>query len=103
MWYRGDGGRVPLFAATALGAWIGDRLVTLADLEDTTVGGRQPPGGESILVRGRAAGVVLEAEFFAGDTAAMPLASVSLTIYPGGCASSRPPTHFRATATSPHW
>ncbi|OLD43200.1 MAG: hypothetical protein AUI55_03120 [Gemmatimonadetes bacterium 13_1_40CM_2_70_7] len=82
LWYRGDGGRVPLFAATALGAWIGDRLVTLADLEDTTVGGRQPPGGESILVRGRAAGVVLEAEFFTGDTAAMPLASVSLTVYP---------------------
>src|SRR5204863_497293 len=60
----------------------GDRLVTLADLEDTTVAGRQPPGGESVLVRGHAAGVFFEAEFFTSDAAATPFASVSLTIYP---------------------
>src|SRR5947199_332862 len=65
-----------------LGAWVGDRLVTLADLEDTTLGGRQPPGGESILVRGRAADVVFEAEFFTGEAGATPQASVALTIYP---------------------
>ena len=82
LWYRGDGDGVPIIPTTTLGAWIGDRLVTLADLEDTTVGGRQPPGGESVLVRGHAAGVFLEAEFFTSDAAAAPLASVSLTIYP---------------------
>src|SRR6266705_2688392 len=68
LWYRG--------------AWVGNRLVTLADLEDTTVGGRQPPGGESILVRGHAAGVLFEAEFFSGEAGATPQASVALTIYP---------------------
>src|SRR6266480_2812274 len=60
LWYRGDGGGVPVIPTATLGAWVGDRLVTLADLEDTTLGGRQPPGGESILVRGRAADVVFE-------------------------------------------
>jgi len=82
LWYRGDGGGVPVIPTATLGAWVGDRLVTLADLEDTTVGGRQPPGGESILVRGHAAGVLFEAEFFSGEAGATPQASVALTIYP---------------------
>ena len=82
LWYRGDGGGVPVIPTATLGAWVGDRLVTLADLEDTTLGGRQPPGGESILVRGRAADVVFEAEFFTGEAGATPQASVALTIYP---------------------
>src|SRR5690348_7083580 len=38
LWYQGDGPPVPLVAAAELGAWIGDHLVTFAELEDITVG-----------------------------------------------------------------
>ena len=58
-----------------MGVWVGDTLVTLADLEDVSVGNRRPPGGESLVIRGRtpstagsASGSVwLEAEFVAWD------------------------------------
>jgi len=84
LWYRGDGPAVPLIEGATLTVWVGDQPVTLADLEDITIGSRRPPGGDSILVRGRAAvgGVVVQAEFFAGEEAAAPVGSVTLTLYP---------------------
>jgi Melibiase/Beta-galactosidase jelly roll domain len=84
LWYRSEGRRVPVLPQTALGVRVGDQLVTLGDLEDITVGSRQPPGGESVLIRGRAAGggVFLEADFFTGEPSATPQAAISLTIYP---------------------
>ena len=82
LWYHGDGPPVPLIQGATLGVWIGAGFVTLADLEYTTVGNRRPPGGESVVVRGRAAGVVLETELFSGSEAAVPRALVSLTVFP---------------------
>ncbi|OLC05940.1 MAG: hypothetical protein AUH42_06555 [Gemmatimonadetes bacterium 13_1_40CM_70_11] len=84
VFYRGDGPAVPLIEGATLTVWVGDQAVTLADLEDITIGSRRPPGGDSILVRGRAAvgGVVVEAEFFAGDETAAPVGGVTLTVYP---------------------
>lgn len=76
-------GSLPLIQDAELGAWVGDRLVTLADLEDTTEGTRRPPGGEAIVLRGRAAGVYLEAEF-AWETGVTPAprGAVTLRIFP---------------------
>ncbi len=82
MWYRGDGRAVPLIHGATLTVWVGDRPVTLADLQDITIGSRRPPGGESIVVRGRAAGVVVEAELFSGTEAAAPTGAITLTVYP---------------------
>ena len=82
LWYHGEGQPVPLIRDAIAGAWIGDRLVTLADLEDIAAGTRRPPGGEAIVVRGRAAGVYLEAEFLSGDSGPVPLAAVTLSIHP---------------------
>jgi melibiase-like protein/alpha galactosidase C-like protein len=82
LWYHGDGQPVPLITDATAGAWIGDRLVTLADLEDIAAGTRRPPGGDAIVVRGRAAGVYLEAEFLSGPAAPIPVAAVTLRIHP---------------------
>lgn len=82
LWYLGDGAPVPLIQNATLGAWIADRLLTLADLEYSTVGSRRPPGGDAVVVRGRAGGVYLEAEFLTGPAGAAPLATVSLSVYP---------------------
>jgi hypothetical protein len=82
LWYLGEGSPVPLIQNATLGAWIADRFLTLADLEYSTVGSRRPPGGDAVVVRGRAGGVYLEAELLAGPPAAAPLATVSLSIYP---------------------
>src|SRR5256712_10619833 len=57
LWYSGEARPVPLVRDAEVGAWIGDAFVTLADLQDSTVGSRRPPGGEAVVVRGRAAGV----------------------------------------------
>src|SRR2546427_1686941 len=67
LWYYGEGQPVPLIQTAVVGALVGDHVVTLADLEDSTVGNRRPPGGESVVVRGRAAGVFLEAEFLSAS------------------------------------
>ena len=82
LWYLGEEQPVPLFQTVTLGARIADRLVTLADLEYSTVGNRRPPGGESVIVRGHAAGVVLEAELFATTAAATPQAAIGVSVYP---------------------
>src|SRR3989442_1002145 len=84
VWYYGDGPPVPLIKAAVIGAWVADQVVTLADLEDSTVGNRRPPGGESVVVRGRAAGVFLEAEFLSSSETGAPQAAV-----PGGGRGSR--------------
>ena len=82
LWYLGEGPPVPLIRSAALGAWITDQFLTLGDLEYSTVGIRRPPGGDVLVVRGRAGGVFLEAELMAGPPAAEPVATVTLTVYP---------------------
>ena len=82
LWYYGDGSPVPLVRGAEIVAWVGDRSLTLADLEDSTVGNRRPPGGDAVVVRGRAAGVWVEAELLAAGGASTPQASVTVTIFP---------------------
>ncbi|HYT64207.1 MAG TPA: hypothetical protein VEL50_09895, partial [Gemmatimonadales bacterium] len=53
LWYNAPDRSIPLLRNAALGVWIGDTLATLADLEDVSVGNRRPPGGESLVIRGR--------------------------------------------------
>ncbi|HMJ57889.1 MAG TPA: hypothetical protein VK467_02055, partial [Gemmatimonadales bacterium] len=68
LWYHADSQPVPLVRDATLGVWVGESLVTLADLQDISVANRRPPGGESLAVRGRATaagGVWIEAEFAA--------------------------------------
>ena len=83
LWYQGDGPPVPLIAAAELGAWVGERFVTFAELEDITIG-HQAAAGEALLVRGRssAAGVWLEAQLTTGDAAPVPLATLRFAVYP---------------------
>src|SRR6266851_4519898 len=78
LWYNAPDRSIPLLRNAALGLWVGDTLVTLADLENVSVGNRRPPGGESLVIRGRTPGTAgsasgsgwLEAEFVAWDTTA---------------------------------
>jgi hypothetical protein len=83
VWFIGADAPVPLLQDVELGAWVGDKLITLANLEDITEGTRRPPGGDALVLRGRAAGVFLEAEFAweIGPTPS-PRGAVSLRIYP---------------------
>lgn len=92
LWYNGPDRSIPLLRNAALGVWIGDTLATLADLEDVSVGNRRPPGGESLVIRGRTpsrsptgtsggeGGVWIEAEFRAADSDAR--GAITVTIYP---------------------
>jgi len=82
LWYYGDGPPVPLIRTAEIVASVGDRPLTLAELEDSTVGNRRPPGGEAVVVRGRAAGVWVEAEFLVAGEAAAPQAAITVTIFP---------------------
>src|SRR5206468_2185402 len=82
LWYSGEARPVPLVRDAEVGAWIGDAFVTLADLQDSTVGTRRPPGGEAVVVRGRAAGVFIEAEFLSAGAAVAPQAAITVTIFP---------------------
>ena len=94
LWYIGEGPPVPLIQNATLGAWVADQFLTLGDLEYSTLGSRRPPGGDAVVMRGRAGGVYLEAEFLAGPPAAVPLATVSLSIYPDRDLSSIEGVHF---------
>src|SRR5256712_10694139 len=78
LWYSGEARPVPLVRDAEVGAWIGDAFVTLADLQDSTVGSRRPPGGEAGVVRGpaEAAAVGGGVPFLRGGRA--PPASVTL-------------------------
>ena len=82
LWYYGDGSPVPLIRGAELEVRVGDRPLTLAELEDSTVGSRRPPGGDAVVVRGRASGVWVEAEFLTAGGAATPQASVTVTVFP---------------------
>ncbi|MGH7520405.1 MAG: alpha-galactosidase [Gemmatimonadales bacterium] len=87
LWYNGPDRSIPLLRNAAVGVWIGDTLATLADLEDVSVGNRRPPGGESLVIRGRtpapagtSGGVWIEAEFLASDSDAH--GAITVTVYP---------------------
>jgi hypothetical protein len=80
LWYYGDGSPVPLIRGADIVAWVGEQPITLAELEDSTVGNRRPPGGNAVVVRGRAAGVWVEAEFL--TVADRPQAAVTVTLFP---------------------
>src|SRR5438477_5644710 len=82
LWYYGEGSPVPLVRGAEIVTWVGDRPLTLAELEDSTVGNRRPPGGDAVVVRGRAAGVWVEAELLAAGGASTPQASVTVTVFP---------------------
>ena len=101
VWYQGADASIPLLQDAELGAWIGDRLVTLADLEDITEGTRRPPGGEALVLRGRAAGVYLEAEFaWTTGTAAAPRGAVTLRFFPDQALPSIRGVRFAAVPES---
>ncbi|HUL48919.1 MAG TPA: alpha-galactosidase [Gemmatimonadales bacterium] len=116
LFYQGSPESVPVIRNAGIGAWIADRFISLSELEYSTLGSRRPPGGESLIVRGRssAVGVVLEAEFFCTTDTAPPQASISVRVYPdrtlptiGGvrffqvAASDILP--FQAAETAPLW
>src|SRR5213079_1908174 len=82
LWYYGDGSPVPVVRGAEIVAWVGDQPLTLAELEDSTVGSRRPPGGDAVVVRGRAAGVWVEAEFLTAGAAETPQAAVTVTVFP---------------------
>src|SRR2546422_2578757 len=82
LWYYGEGSPVPVVRGAEIVAWVGDQPLTLAELEDSTVGNRRPPGGDAVVVRGRTAGVWVEAELLTAGGASIPQASVTVTIFP---------------------
>ncbi len=82
LWYYAETQRVALVRNAEVVASVGDQTLTLAGLEDSTVGTKRPPGGDSVVVRGRAAGVWVEAEFFTGAAGDTPQAAVSVTVFP---------------------
>src|SRR5213082_47931 len=82
LWYYGDGAPVPLIRDADVVTWLGDRALGLAELENSTVGSRRPPGGDAVVVRGRAAGVWVEAEFLTASAAETPQAAVTVTVFP---------------------
>src|SRR5690348_6715333 len=82
LWYYGDGSPVPVVRGAEIVAWVGDQPLTLAGLEDSTVGNRRPPGGDAVVIRGRAAGVWVEAELLTTGGASAPQASVTVTVFP---------------------
>jgi len=80
--YLNEGQPVPLIRDATLGAWVTDRFIALNDLEYSAVGTERPSGGEVLRFRGRGAGVYLEAAFYTSLDAPLPVATVSLSIYP---------------------
>ncbi|HUL03727.1 MAG TPA: alpha-galactosidase [Gemmatimonadales bacterium] len=80
--YLGEGPPVPLVRDAILGAWIADQFIALGDLEYTSAGTERPAGGEALRIRGNAAGVSLEATFFTSLEAPVPIATVSLSVFP---------------------
>jgi hypothetical protein len=82
LWYEDEDERVALVQLAEVVAWVGDQPVTLAQLEDSTVGNRRPPDGEAVVVHGRAAGIWIEAEFLARRDTPAPQATISVTLFP---------------------
>lgn len=105
--YQGAAVPIALVRHATLGVWVGETLATLADLEDISVGNRRPPGGESLVIRGRTpspdgtGGVWLEAEFAAwerGGTAAQ--GSITVSLYPDRVLPTVRGVRFLATASA---
>src|SRR5260370_17985044 len=82
LWYYGEGGPVPLVRGAEIIAWVGERALTLVELEDSSVGSRRPPGGDAVVVRGRANGVWVEAEFLAAGGLDALQAAITVTVSP---------------------
>ncbi|HEX4562442.1 MAG TPA: hypothetical protein VH113_11465 [Gemmatimonadales bacterium] len=82
LWYRGEGSAVPVLPFTSAGIHLGDRMLTLGELEDVSLQAGTPPRGESTLIRGRGAGLFVEATFLTEPSAPAPRARVTIRIYP---------------------
>jgi hypothetical protein len=82
LWYYGEGAPVPLVRDAEIVAWVGEQALTLVALEDSSVGSRRPPGGDAVVVRGRANGVWVEAEFLTGGGPDALQAAVTVTVFP---------------------
>src|SRR5581483_3971851 len=82
LWYESEDERVALVELAEVVAWVGDQPVTLAQLEDSTVANRRPPGGEAVVVHGRTAGIWMEVEFLARGDAPAPQATITVTLFP---------------------
>ncbi len=82
LWYYGEGAPIPLVRGAEIIAWVGERALTLVELEDSSVGSRRPPGGDAVVVRGRANGVWVEAEFLAAGGLDALQAAVTVTVFP---------------------
>ncbi|MDP3911906.1 MAG: alpha-galactosidase [Gemmatimonadales bacterium] len=97
---------VALIRDATLGVWVGDTLATLADLEDISVGNRRPPGGESLVIRGRTpsadggGGVWVEAEFAAWDQGPERGAqgTITISVFPDRLLATIRGVRFLATA-----
>lgn len=82
LWYRGEGAPVPLLPFTSAGIHLGDRLFPLAELDDVSLQAGSPATGESTVIRGRGAGLFVEATFLMEPSAPAPRATITLGIYP---------------------
>ena len=82
LWYREEGAAVPLLPFASAGVRLEDRLLTLGDLDDVSVQAGTPPVGESTVIRGRGAGLFVEATFLIEPATPAPRASITLRIYP---------------------
>ena len=82
LWYRGEGPAVPVLPFTSAGIRLADRILTLGELDDLSVQAGTPAEGESTVVRGRRAGLFVEATFLTEPSAFAPRARVTLRIYP---------------------
>lgn len=62
---------------------LADRVVALGDLEDIAAGDRRAPAGPSTVIRGRAGGLFLEAEFLSEEAGnGLPRAAITVTLFP---------------------
>jgi len=82
LWYRGEGPAVPVLPFTSAGVHTGDRILTLGELDDVSLQAGTPPRGESTIIRGRGAGLFVEATFLTEPPAPAPRARITLRIYP---------------------
>ena len=82
LWYHGDGPAVPLLPFTPAGVHFSDRILTLGDLDDVSLQAGNPVRGESTVIRGRGAGIFVEATFLVEPSATAPRARISIRMYP---------------------
>lgn len=82
LWYRGEGPAVPVLPFTPAGVHVNGRMLTLGDLDDVSLQAGTPVKGESTVIRGRGAGIFVEATFLMEPSATAPRARISIRIYP---------------------